>query len=592
MPRFVVRAGLAAFLCTPLLACSSESASPPDPSDSSSSNNGVLDAGADANDPSDSGDVDGDTPSEDGSVPPPPSTCVHPEEPAVGAFAKIYDPSVGESKPFYINDHTVVRGADGTWHLFGITHAEPANALDEKSFAHATAPSLKGPWTKQPAALVANSALGETVLWAPYVMREGDTYYMFYCGGGSDHTKYQIRLATSTDLKTWTRESAPLFTDGYDARDPMVLRVGDQWVLYYTANSSPASGNHVVAYRTSTDLRHWGEKKIAFTHPDTGTYGGPTESPFVVQRGDDYYLFIGPRDGYDDGAEYSDTAVYHSKDPLHFEPSGQVYNFPSHAAEVVVDTDGAYYATHSGWGQGGVFLAPLSWEPTTCKTLAGSDYVATVETSPRAGLRSFEVGGKNLLSTMFRTTGPYLGIGKFGTHMAGAPAQVEVSPDGKKIELRSIAFKGQPIRADWSLCAGEHAIRQRISWTVDQTVPSVWEVAFGLNASLPQVRNDANANASGDVAGFPHWVMLSDASSSLALTYIATTAWREDNHWLSSKRATASIQPIWKSGGTSWTAGTYEGGTFHLGGSSKPNDLALPEDVSFAIPGCDPSGPP
>ena len=36
---------------------------------------------------------------------------------------------------------------------------------------------------------------------------------------------------------------------------------------------------------------------------------------------------------------------------------------PAHAAEVIVDTDGRYYTTRAGWGQGGVYIAPLFFEP-------------------------------------------------------------------------------------------------------------------------------------------------------------------------------------------------------------------------------------
>src|SRR4051812_8092474 len=59
-----------------------------------------------------------------------------------GAFERIYDPSVGEDERWYINDHTFVRDDGGTWHLIGITHAEPAAPRDELHLAHATAPSL------------------------------------------------------------------------------------------------------------------------------------------------------------------------------------------------------------------------------------------------------------------------------------------------------------------------------------------------------------------------------------------------------------------------------------------------------------------
>lgn len=72
------------------------------------------------------------------------------EKASVGPFVKIYDPPIGENEPWYINDHYFIQAQDGTWHLFGITHAEPAHPIEEKFFAHATAPALTGAWTKQP----------------------------------------------------------------------------------------------------------------------------------------------------------------------------------------------------------------------------------------------------------------------------------------------------------------------------------------------------------------------------------------------------------------------------------------------------------
>lgn len=276
-----------------------------------------------------------------------------------GPFFKIYDPSAGEPQQWYINDHCFIRGEDGTWHLFGITHPEPADPLDEKQFAHATADSLtQRMWVKQPMALEADwKRYREAHLWAPHVIHHDDLYYMYYCAGGDpDHAHYRIYLATSKDLWTWERHPEnPMFVDGYDARDPMVLRVGDQWVMYYTATSRPEGGNHIVAYRTSKDLIHWSERGTAFTDPTVGTVGGPTESPFVVQRGEYYYLFIGPRGGY------VGTDVFVSRDPFHWELKDQVGHIAAHAAEVVQDVDGKWYVSSAGWGQGGVYLAELEW---------------------------------------------------------------------------------------------------------------------------------------------------------------------------------------------------------------------------------------
>lgn len=275
--------------------------------------------------------------------------------PRVGALKRIYDPSAGELWPWYINDHSVIRGGDGRWHLFGITHPEPAAPHEERLFAHATARTLtSAPWTKQPHALEADLAGGETILWAPHVIEHQGVYYMFYTGGGADHTQFQIKLATSTNLINWQRHPQPLFTDGYEARDPFVMRQGDRWVMYYTATSEPSGGNFSVAYRTSTDLIHWSARAIAYRDFWWGTWGGNTESPFVLARPEGYYLFIGP------WPSYVSTQVFFSQDPLNFRGPA-IAQLPVHAPELVRDLDGKEYLTSCGWFQGGVYLTPLSW---------------------------------------------------------------------------------------------------------------------------------------------------------------------------------------------------------------------------------------
>jgi arabinan endo-1,5-alpha-L-arabinosidase len=209
-------------------------------------------------------------------------------------------------------------------------------------------------WTKLPNALSADLAYGETLLWAPHVIEQDGRYWMFYSGGGGDDGSYQIRLATSSDLVTWTRQASPLFIDGFEARDPFVLRSGADWIMYYTATDDPNGGHHIVAYRTSADLVTWSPRAIAYTDSTIGTGAGPTESPFVVARDEGYYLFIGSSE------DYRATRVFFSLDPRLFaEPA--ITHIDAHAPEIVRELDGKQYISHAGWGQGGVFLAPLAW---------------------------------------------------------------------------------------------------------------------------------------------------------------------------------------------------------------------------------------
>ncbi len=276
-----------------------------------------------------------------------------------GPFQRIYNPSLGDREQWYINDHCFIQGEDGTWHLIGITHAEPQNPQDETNLAHATASDLLQPqWEKQPFALSADrNEWGENHLWAPHVVENNGLYYMFYCAGDDDDERYKIHLATSSDLWSWTRHPEnPVVVGGYHARDPFVLKIGDEWVMYYTATSAPSGGNHIVAYQKSADLIHWDSYGVAFTDPSVGTFNGPTESPFVVRRGDTYYLFIGPRGGY------VGTEVLSSRNPFQWELKNSVGHIASHAAEVVRDSNGKWYISHCGWAQGGVYLAELFWE--------------------------------------------------------------------------------------------------------------------------------------------------------------------------------------------------------------------------------------
>ncbi len=275
----------------------------------------------------------------------------------VGGFFKIYDPSVGEDEAWYINDHCFIQGKDGKWHMFGITHAEPANPLDEDNLAHATADKLiQQPWEKEEFALSVKEEAGETHLWAPHVIEQNGLYYMFYCGGGKKHHEYRINLTISKDLYNWKRHKKnPMVIDGYDARDPFILKHGDKWLMYYTATSKPKGGNYIVACVESDDLVNWSNRKTVFKSPHKGAVGGPTESPTVIKRGDWYYLFIGPRGGY------VGTDVFRSKNTFKWELDDKVGHISAHAAEVIQDEEGKWYVSKCGWGKGGLYLSPMYW---------------------------------------------------------------------------------------------------------------------------------------------------------------------------------------------------------------------------------------
>jgi len=289
-----------------------------------------------------------------------PAPAMNPRKPAfhVGDFKRIYDPSISQEEKWYINDHTFIQAEDGLWHLFGITHQEPLAPLDEKFFAHATAPHLMGPWTRQESVLHADwDTWRETLVWAPYVFRHDGLYWMYYCGGGKDSAQYRIQLATSKDLWHWERHPAnPMVLDGFDGRDPMVTRIDGEWVLYYTATSTPQGGHWVVKAVTSPDLVHWSGAREVLRSPGVGTSGGPTESPQMVARNGKFYLFVCTNAGY------NDSTAYESDSPFHWDIADEAGRYPAHASEVILTPEGKWYVSRCGWGQGGVYLAELTWE--------------------------------------------------------------------------------------------------------------------------------------------------------------------------------------------------------------------------------------
>lgn len=271
-----------------------------------------------------------------------------------GVKRRLLDASPSAEEPWYINDHSLVRAADGRWHVFGIWHPEPAAPLDETFFLHASADDLEGaPWTIHDPVLHARTGQGETHVWAPHVIHHDGLYRMVYAGGTADHTAYRITLATSEDLFTWTRHEPVLFEDGFDARDPMLLRVGQEWLLYYTRTSAPHGGFHEVAVRRSEDLLAWSEARVAYRSAEHGTVGGPTESPFVVPAGQGWILFVC------ESGEYDRTLAFFSRDPLSFIEAGRIdVDLDEHCAEIVVDGERTWI-TGGGWGRGGLTIRPL-----------------------------------------------------------------------------------------------------------------------------------------------------------------------------------------------------------------------------------------
>lgn len=271
-----------------------------------------------------------------------------------GSFGRVFRPDGTR----YVNDHTLLRDETGRWHLFGITDDSRGDPGRETRFLHATAAGLAGPWVERGDVLEVPDGSDE-VRWAPCIVEPTPMHWVMYFWGGTADDRTQ--RADSTDLFTWTLDarSAP------GGRDPFLLRVGQEWLLY-SVGVSALVGNHAfgqIVLTRSPDLEHWSEPTVVLQDPALSFGWGSLESPSVVARDDGYYLFVTRTS--DSPIDYGRTVVFHSSDPARFawEP---VTELLAHAAEVL-EVDGQSYLTAAGWTSmlgerwRGLSIARLGW---------------------------------------------------------------------------------------------------------------------------------------------------------------------------------------------------------------------------------------
>lgn len=198
---------------------------------------------------------------------------------------------VGDPMPFYEN---------GVFHIFYLFDARN------------TLPTFH-PWFKTTttdfATFVGNNEIIPTgtaadqdgALGTGSVFKKDGLYYGFYTGhNGNLDPKEKIMLATSSDLKTWTKQ--PSFSlrasNGYDRnefRDPIILEDktnGTYKMLIATRSTAGIINNNVVPWRavlaqySSTNLMDWTLEKPFYE--DTSTF--MTECPDVFTMGNYQYL--------------------------------------------------------------------------------------------------------------------------------------------------------------------------------------------------------------------------------------------------------------------------------------------------------------
>lgn len=241
-------------------------------------------------------------------------------------------------------DFAVWPAADGTWQLWSCIRATNCGGRTRLFYRWQGAKITDADWQPMGISMEADAAFGETPggLQAPHVIKVGAEYVMFY--GDWEN----ICIAKGVDGKTFARQLLPngksgMFTEGTgtNTRDPMALRIGKLFHLYYTAFPNRQGADYL---RTSEDLKTWSPAKIVAFGGAAGTGSSSAECPFVYFHKDSgyYYLFRTQRYG-----QNSQTSVYRSKNPADFGVNDDRYlvgTLPIAAPEIVEHEGGLYIA--------------------------------------------------------------------------------------------------------------------------------------------------------------------------------------------------------------------------------------------------------
>lgn len=195
---------------------------------------------------------------------------------------------------FGLKDHTVFR-YDGYYYLAAIyvpgeykfAYGRSLDLCDWEELTPILPERTTGDWD-------------EMSKWAPFVYEEAGTYYLYYSGVTSDFTQ-SIMLATSTDPadpSSWQRQGV-IFQPSHngttwqagawaDCRDPTVIKIEDQYYLYYSGYDLDGGITGLATAISPTGpWIDWGTIIPALS-------GSVPESPTIYYHQGFFYLFYHP----------------------------------------------------------------------------------------------------------------------------------------------------------------------------------------------------------------------------------------------------------------------------------------------------------
>lgn len=194
-----------------------------------------------------------------------------------------------------------------------------------------------------------------------YILREGDTYHLWYTGYRDSNDEKHLGYATSPDGLRWTRYPGnPVYDRGW-VEDVQVVKQGDTYFMV-------AEGRNDIAHLlTSKDRVHWEERGNLDIRYTSGKQlsPGPYGTPVLWIEGPTWYLFYERRDEGIWLARSTDRKVWTNvQDEPVIARGPEAFDRRAVAFNQVVKVGGRYYGTYHATS----LEEPGNW--TTCMAVS------------------------------------------------------------------------------------------------------------------------------------------------------------------------------------------------------------------------------
>lgn len=158
-------------------------------------------------------------------------------------------------------------------------------------FVRRSTGTLAGPWESMGEIAVPEwtRQYNHNHLWAPQVVRQGDSYYLYYAASSFGRNTSAIGVATTRtpgDLDSWV-DHGPVVTSqegvhDYNAIDPHVFKAEDRWWIAFGSHWTGIRLQELASMTEATGPVQW----LA----DRRVPPNAIEAPTIFKRGEYYYL--------------------------------------------------------------------------------------------------------------------------------------------------------------------------------------------------------------------------------------------------------------------------------------------------------------